>query len=88
MTKALQRRLAELEKKTDCPHRRAAARTKEALWSTIGTLIATVPVTECGQLPPQLRLWFYVKRKGLAANYSTNWLTNRVERSFSTTWLT
>jgi hypothetical protein len=47
MTKALQRRLAELEKKTDCPHRRAAARTKEALWSTIGTLIATVPVTEC-----------------------------------------
>jgi hypothetical protein len=27
--------------------RKASARTKEALWSTIGQLIATVPASEC-----------------------------------------
>ena len=44
--------------------RKAAARTKEALWSTIGQADRHRPRQRVRQLSPQLRLWFYLNRKG------------------------
>lgn len=44
--------------------RKAAARTKEQLWSTIGRLLEAYTPAECTNLPQPLRLWF---------NLTSNW---------------
>ena len=41
--------------------RKAAARTKDELWSTIGRLLATIPPARMRPLSPPLQLWLYLK---------------------------
>ena len=43
--------------------RKAAARTKDTLWSAIGSLIDTISADECANYLRNCWLWFYLRRK-------------------------